>query len=126
MIIHVKAIQEPMENVTSSRTEGFYTRYTFDNKSVLFTQRGTNLVPFVSLQLWTYTWVIPSGGSRGAAESLFLLQSKMWTFPCPFGHEQGAGQEPRAEALAANNVKKRAQRVGQPSAILKDFLPKAT
>lgn len=106
--------------------QGFYTKYTSGNKSLLFTQRGTNFDPFVSLQLWTYTWVIPSSGSRGATESLFLLQSKMWTSPCPFVHEQGAGQEPRAEALTANSVKKRAERVGQTSAILKEFLPKAT
>lgn len=104
----------------------FYIKYIYDNKSVLFTQRGTNFDPFVTLQLWTYTWVIPSGGSRGAAGSLFLLQSKMWTSPCPFEHKQGAGQEPIAQALTAKNVKKRAVRVGQPSAILKDFLPKAT
>lgn len=102
------------------------TVYTSDNKSVPFTQRGTNLDPCDSLQPWTYTWLIPSGGSRGGAESLFLLQSKMWASPCPFGHEQGAGQEPRAQALTANSVKTRAERMGQPSAILKDFLPKAT
>lgn len=65
------------------------------------------------------------GGSEGAADSLFLLQSRILVSPCPFKHEQGAGQEPRTQGLKLNSMKTRADGLGQPSAILKDFPLKA-
>lgn len=77
-------------------------------------------------QLYTYTWVIPSGRSTGAVDSLFLLQSRIWTSSCPFEHEQEAGQGSRAQALRLNSMKTRAEGMGQPSAILNVFLLRAT
>lgn len=66
------------------------------------------------------------GGSKGTADILFLLQSRIFLPSCPFKHEHGAGQDPRTQGLKLNSMKTRADGLGQPSAILKDFPLNAT
>lgn len=85
--------------------------------------RGTNFIHDCSA---TYTWVIPSGGSRGAADNLFLLQSRIRSSSCPSEHEQWTGQDSRAHALKLKSKKTRAEGTGQSSAILNVFLQNAT
>lgn len=97
-----------------------------EKPSVKWIQYRTNFNTSASNWLSTYTWVIPSGGSMGAVNSLFLLQSMIWSPSCPLEHEQGAGQDSWAQALKLKSMKTRAEGMGQSSAILNVFLQKAT